>query len=284
MVVYRAAAAPGAVRWPYRLYRALAAPLVSLWVHRRVLGALARHDLRASYAGTVGGVAWAVVGPLVPLLVLTAVFAAGLRLPMRGAPYLLGFATAYVPWTLLAASLTGAAGSIPTHRYLVKRVPFPVEVIPASAILTQACAHVCLLALAVAACAVGGHVRPGDLLLVPYFFGCAAVLAIGLGQIVAALAVVARDVVQLLPSFLHVWFWLTPIAWSSDRLPAPAQALMALNPASYVVAGYRHALMPASFSLPTPRETAIFWAMTAAVLALSSACFGRLRPHFWTTL
>src|SRR2546426_12528490 len=105
--------------------------LASLWIHRRVLTSLARHDLRKTHAGTAGGVAWTVLTPLIPLLIFTAVFSLGLRLPLGGAPYIFGFATAYVPWILLSSSITGAAGSILDHRYLIKRVVFPVEVIPA---------------------------------------------------------------------------------------------------------------------------------------------------------
>src|SRR5882672_6603803 len=96
--------------------------LASLWIHRRVLTSLARQDLRKTYAGTAAGVAWAVLTPLVPLLIFSAVFSLGLRLPLGRAPYIFGFATAYVPWVLLSSAVTGAAGSILDHRYLIKRV------------------------------------------------------------------------------------------------------------------------------------------------------------------
>jgi ABC-type polysaccharide/polyol phosphate export permease len=258
--------------------------LASLWVHRRLLASLARQDLRRTYAGTAAGLAWAVMTPLVPLLLFTAVFSLGLRLPLGGAPYVFGFAAAYVPWVLLSSSVSGAAGSILEHRYLVKRVPFPVEIIPADPILVQSLPHAILLALTAAACLMGGYGHLPQLLLIPYFYACAVVLAIGLGLFLSGLAVVVRDVQQFLASFLNLWFWVTPIAWAGSNLPPGARPLLALNPASYIVSGYRYALMPKVFPPPGRLEAAAFWSITAAMLLAGVACFRRLRTHLWDCL
>jgi len=258
--------------------------LASLWIHRRLLASLARHDLRRTYAGTAAGMAWAVLTPLVPLLVFTAVFSLGLRLPLGGAPYIFGFAAAYVPWVLLSGAINGAAGSILEHRYLVKRVPFPVEIIPADPILVQSLPHAILLALTAAACLIGGYGHLPELLLIPYFYACAVVLAISLGLFLSGLAVIVRDVQQLLTSFLNVWFWVTPIAWAGSNLPPAGRALLALNPASYVVSGYRYALMPKVFPPPGRLEAAAFWSVAVAMLLAGTASFRRLRAHFWDCL
>src|SRR5947207_4274452 len=77
--------------------------IVSLWTHRRVLGLLALHDLRRAYAGTAAGVLWTFVTPIIPMVIFSTIFAFGLRLPLGGAPYIFGFAAAYVPWVLLSA-------------------------------------------------------------------------------------------------------------------------------------------------------------------------------------
>lgn len=257
--------------------------LASLWTHRRVLASLARHDLRKTYAGTAAGVAWAVFTPVVQLLIFTAIFSLGLRLPLGGAPYIFGFAAAYVPWVLLANAISGATGSILEHRYLVKRVRFPVEIIPADPLLVHSLPHAILLPLTALACLIGGY-GGRELLLVVYFYLCAAVLTISAGLFLSGLAVVVRDVPQMLPSFLNVWFWVTPIAWVTTRLPPAGRTLMAFNPASYVVSGYRYALMPRVFAAPSTFETAAFWTMALAMLLIGSECFRRLRSDFWDCL
>jgi teichoic acid transport system permease protein len=258
--------------------------LASLWTHRRVLMSLARHDLRKPYVGTAAGVAWAVLTPLGPLLVFTAVFSLGLRLPLGGAPYIFGFAAAYVPWVLLSGAISGAAASILDHRYLVKRVLFPIEIIPADSVIVHSLPHAILLAGTAGACLLAGYGRFPELLLVFYYYLCAAILAIGVGLFLASLAVVVRDVQQMLPSFLNICFWITPIAWASSRLPPIGRTLLALNPASYIVSGYRYALMPRVFPAPGLSDTLAFWTVAGIMLAMSSICFRRLRSHFWDCL
>jgi teichoic acid transport system permease protein len=258
--------------------------IVSLWTNRRTLSSLARHDLRRTYAGTAGGILWTFLTPLIPILIFSAVFSFGLRLPLGGAPYIFGFAAAYVPWVLLSSSISSASGSIVAHRYLVKRILFPVEIIPADAVLVHSLPHAFLLALVGVACLIGGYLRFPDLLLVLYFYGCTVLFTMSAGLLVSSIAVVARDFQQMLPSILQVWFWLTPIAWTSAQLPRPARTLMALNPAGYIVSGYRHALMPKIFAAPTAWESAAFWIVCLGMLVIGAACFRRLRDHFWDCL
>jgi ABC-type polysaccharide/polyol phosphate export permease len=258
--------------------------LASLWIHRRVLTSLARQDLRKTYAGTVAGVAWAVLTPLIPLLVLGAVFSLGLRLPLGRAPYIFGFAAAYVPWVLLSSAITGAAGSILDHRHIVKRVPFPVEIIPAESILVQSLPHAILLTLTAVICGAAGYGHFPAVLLVFYFYACALVLAISVGLMLSGLAVVVRDVQQMLPSMMNVWFWITPIAWAGTALPPAGRTLLLFNPAGYIVSGYRYALMPEIFAAPDRTEAAAFWSISVLMLLIGSASFRRLRTHFWDCL
>lgn len=258
--------------------------LAGFWSNRRLLSSLARQELRRTYAGTAAGLAWAVLTPLIPLLCFTAVFSLGLRLPLGGAPYVLGFAAAYVPWILLSGAVNGAAGSIVSHRYLVKRVRFPIEIVPGSAIVVQSLPHAILLVLTMTAAIAGGFARTSGLLLLPYFFACAVALALGLGMIFSALTVIMRDVQQLLVSVIGVWFWLTPVAWAADALPPRGRPLLVLNPAAYVVSGYRHALMPDLFRAPSRDESVVFWLIVSGLILTGSALFRRLRPHFWECL
>jgi teichoic acid transport system permease protein len=257
--------------------------LTSLWNQRRTLIALARHDARRAYAGTTARRLWPLLTLLVPFVILAAVFSLGLRLSLDGAPYVYAFAAAYVPWMLLYAAITGSAGSIVEHRHLVKRVRFPVELIPAAPPITQTLPHLALLAVTAIACAAAGQGGVA-LLTVPYYYVCAIVLALAVGLLLASLAVVVRDVTRALPSVLQVWFWITPIAWTGTQLPEGARRLPDLNPAAYVVSGYRHALMPQSFAAPTAVQAGLFWVMTVLLFASGAYVFQRLRPHFWESL
>jgi teichoic acid transport system permease protein len=255
-----------------------------VWTNRHLLASLARQELRRTYAGTAAGIAWAVLTPLVPLVCFTAVFSLGLRLPLGNAPYVLSFAAAYVPWVLLSGAIGGAVGSIVAQRHLVKRVRFPLQIVSASSIVVQSLPHAFLLVLTLVASVSSGYAGWRGLLLLPYFYGCTIALAHGIGLMLSALAVIVRDVQQLLPSLLNVWFWITPISWAPTALPPRGQALLAFNPAAYVVSGYRHALMPRAFAAPTAADGIAFWTIAAVLLLAGASLFRRLRPHFWECL
>ncbi|HEY0323196.1 MAG TPA: ABC transporter permease [Pyrinomonadaceae bacterium] len=258
--------------------------VASMWSNRRALRLLAIQNLRRTYAGTLGGQLWTFLTPLFTILIFSVVFAFALKIPLGNAPYIYGFSAAYIPWLLLSLSITGAAGSLIEHRYLVKRLSFPIEVIPAHKMLVQLLSHTFLLTLVSAVCLTAGYGRLPMLALVLYFYMCAAIFLIGVGLLVSSITVVVRDFQQMLPSIMQVWFWLTPIAWDSARLSPQSRALLALNPASYVVSGYRYALMPKIFAAPTVFDTVMFWTTTLGMLMIGSLCFRRLRSHFWECL
>jgi ABC-type polysaccharide/polyol phosphate export permease len=258
--------------------------LGALWTHRRALAAVARYSLQRHQAGTTGGLAWTFLAPLVPLLVVSTLFAVGLKLPLGGAPYAFGFAAGFVPWVLVSGAVAAASGSLVDHRYLVKRTHVPLAIVPASAVIVHSIPHTVALVIVGLACGVAGYGHLPDLLAVLYFYACAALFSLSAGLLLSALAVVARDLQHLLPSLLQVWFWITPIAWSATVLPAPLASLLALNPATYLVAGYRYALMPTVFAPPSWAASAAFWVVCLATLLLGTSCFRRLRPYFWDCL
>src|SRR5438874_9011617 len=96
----------------HRWYDTGVSEIASLWRHRRVLRSLAHHDMRKAYAGTAGGLLWSLITPLVPILIFSAIFSYGIRLPLGKAPYIFGFSAAYVPWTFLTVSITSSSSSL----------------------------------------------------------------------------------------------------------------------------------------------------------------------------
>ena len=148
----------------------------------------------------------------------------------------------------------------------------------------QSVPHCFLFLIIGSACAAGGYGHFPEALLIVYFWMCMIIFALSVAWLLSALTVIARDVQQMLPAILNVWFWLTPVAWSSDRLAPPARTLLAFNPASYIVSGYRYALMPKVFAAPSPFETAAFWTMTVTIFVIGASSFRRLRPYFWDCL
>jgi ABC-type polysaccharide/polyol phosphate export permease len=248
-----------------------------------MLMSVARHGLRRTYAGTTAGAAWAVLSAVLPFLVIGVVFSVALRARLGGAPYLFGFAAAYVPWVFISGALTDAAGSLLEHRYLVKRVPFQLHLLPTASLVANLLPHAILLAIVIVVGALGGYGGP-QLLELPYYLVCMLAVCGGLGLAAAAVSVVLRDASRTMPLVIQVWFWATPIAWDPARAPEAVRTALNLNPAAYVVAGYRHGILPHAFAAPTLAQSLVFWVVTPAILAAGMGTFVRLRPHFWESL
>ena len=214
-----------------------------LWQYRELLYFLTWRDLKVRYRQTVLGAGWAVIQPLVTMLVFSVIFGRLAGIPSDGAPYPVFAFAALVPWTFFATGVTQAANSLVGSQNLLKKVYFPRLVIPISAVVAGfvdlAIAGIVLLALM-----LGFGIVPGlaSVFIVP-LVGLAFVTALGVGVWLSALNVRYRDVRHIVPFLLQVWLFATPIAYPSSLLDEPWRTLYALNPMVGVVEGTRWALL-----------------------------------------
>lgn len=249
--------------------------------HRRMVWILAIRQIRDRYAGTIGGAIWAVLNPLLLLLVFWVVFGVGLRMGSEtGRPFVLVLFCGLVPWMTFSEALNGAASSITGRAYLVKKIAFPLEILPVTHLLAALFTHgVLLLILAIILAAY--QVVPGiGILLLPYYLLAMCALASGLSMLLAAVVVFYRDVLQGLGVFLNIWFWLTPIVWPPEMVSARLQPLLNLNPLNYVISGYRESLLAPQPVLPDVMSTVYFWGVVTVLWFLGSGAFRRLKHSF----
>lgn len=217
--------------------------LAGLWQYRELLYFLTWRDLKVRYRQTFLGAAWAVIQPLVTMVVFSVIFGRLAGIPSDGVPYPVFAFAALVPWTFFATGVTQAANSLVGSQNLVKKVYFPRLVIPIGAVLTGivdlAIAGVVLIVLMFAFGIVPGL---GIVWIVP-LVGLAFITSLGVGVWLAALNVRYRDIRYLVPFLLQVWLFATPIAYPSSLLDEPWRTLYALNPMVGVVEGTRWALL-----------------------------------------
>lgn len=255
--------------------------LKQLFLHRRLVWLLGLTCLRDRYTGTLGGMVWAVVNPLLLLLVFWVVFGAGLKLQAdSGPPFVVVLFCGLIPWMTFNESLSGAAGSITARAYLVKKIAFPLEILPFTHILAAVLSHGVLLVI-LAGFLVWYSVIPGmGILLLPYYLLAMCALASGLGFLLAATAVFNRDVLQGLGVVLNIWFWVTPIVWRAEMLSPALEPMLYFNPLNYVVSGYRASLLSAEFTPPEVQVTLYFWAIVTLMWLLGTSIFLRLKNSF----
>ncbi len=244
-----------------------------LWSHREILYFLVWRDIKVRYRQTVIGAAWAIVQPLITMVVFS-VFLGGLaKVPSDGVPYPVFAFAALVPWTFFANGLNQSANSLVASGHLITKVYFPRLLIPMGRVLAAlpdlAITLVVLLGLTLY---YGFRPSVALCLWLPFFMLLAFVTVLGVGLWLSALNVKYRDIQHVLPFLIQIWLFATPIAYPSSLVPAPWRILYALNPMVGVVEGFRWALLGTSHA---PGSVTVASVLAAAVILVTGAFFFR---------
>jgi lipopolysaccharide transport system permease protein len=214
-----------------------------LWDFRELCYFLIWRDMKVRYKQTLLGAAWAVIPPLLMMVVFTLVLQKVAHLSSEGKPYALFSYAGLVPWTLFTASLAGVAASMMSNSQLVSKVYFPRLVLPMAAAVTPVIDFLiamCLLAVLMVAFSTAPTVA---VLLLPLFTLLTVVAAFAIGLWFAALNVKYRDFQYTVPFIIQIGLFVTPVAYATSSLPKAAQSFLALNPMVGVIEGFRWALL-----------------------------------------
>ena len=219
--------------------------LGELWDYRDLLGTLVWRNLTVRYKQSLIGIGWAVLKPVMQMLVFSVVFGRLANLPSDGMPYPVFLYAGLLPWTYFATTITSASGSLLGGGNMINKVYFPRMVLPFSYLFTG------LLDLAVAMVVLFGmmvwyraDVAFGpQMLLFPVFFVPAVACAGGLSLWLCALAVRYRDVHHLVPYLLQIGMFATPVVYAVRLLPERFRWVLQLNPMTGVIEGFRWALL-----------------------------------------
>jgi lipopolysaccharide transport system permease protein len=252
--------------------------LDELWEYRELLYFLVWRDVKVRYKQTVLGAAWAILQPLLTMVVFSLFFGKLGRIPSDGLPYPIFSFAALVPWTFFASGLGQGANSLVGSQNLIKKVYFPRLVIPISSVLAGvvdfAIAFLVLLAMMLAY----GIVPTAAALWLPLLLLLALVTALGVSLWLSALNVQFRDIRYTVPFLTQLWLFATPIAYPSSLLPEPWRTVYALNPMVGVVEGFRWALLGTD-TAPGPMVLASSLA-ALALLASGAYYFRRMEKSF----
>jgi lipopolysaccharide transport system permease protein len=232
--------APIIVIQPSRGWRAL--DLRELWWFRELVYFLALRDVKVRYKQTALGVAWVILQPLLAMGIFSIVF--GQRgLTTNGVPYPLFVVSGLVPWFYFSNATTGASGSVVGNTQLISKVYFPRLAIPLAAVLAGLVDLGIGLLLAIALVIAFGVGLGPQLLALPLLIVLLVLTALGVSVWLSALDVQYRDVRYAVPFFIQVWLFATPVIYAAADVPERWQPLLALNPLTGVIEGFRWALL-----------------------------------------
>lgn len=214
-----------------------------LWRYRELLFFLAWRDILVRYKQTMLGVAWAVLRPLLTMLVFTLVFSKLAKLPSGGVPYPILVFAALLPWQLFASGMSDAGNSLLSNANMISKVYFPRLIVPVSAVIVSLLDFM-ISALLLAAIMVWYGFSPDwRIVTVPLFLVIAALTALGAGLWTAALSVKYRDFRFIVPFAVQLGLYASPIGFSSTVVPLEWRLLYSLNPMVGVIDGFRWAIL-----------------------------------------
>jgi lipopolysaccharide transport system permease protein len=240
--------------------------------YRELLFFLVWRDLKVRYKQTVLGIAWAVLQPLLTMLVFALFFGRLARVPSDGVPYALFAYAALVPWTFFATGLTMSSNSLVGSANLITKVYFPRLTIPLATVLASLVDFALAFPVLFGLMWYYGVAPTAQVVWLPLFAALAFITALGVGLWLSALNVEFRDVRHIVPFLTQLWMFATPIAYPSSLLPEKWRALYALNPMVGVVEGFRWALLGTD---TRPGPMVAVSALAAVALLVGGAFFFR---------
>ena len=253
--------------------------LSEFWAARELLYFLIWRDVKVRYKQTLLGVLWVIIQPLVMILIFTLFFGrlAHIDAHTDGIPYPIFAFAGLLPWTFFANALNSGSNSLVSSTHLITKIYFPRTIIPAAAVMAG------LVDFALAGIILGAmmiYYRLAvtvTLLLLPLLIALMVLLALGVGMILSALNVKYRDVRHALPFLVQIWMFASPVIYPSTIVPERWRWILALNPMTGIIEGFRASLFG------RPIEWGLLAASAAVILAIlvcSTFAFRRMEKSF----
>ncbi|MBZ0104053.1 MAG: ABC transporter permease [Sulfuricella denitrificans] len=238
-----------------------------------------KRDLKSRYTGSFGGALWGILNPLMTVAVFYVVFAVVLkiRIPELASEsgYFYFLLAGLLPWMGISEGLSRAVGSLVAQEQFIQKLVFPIEIIPATVVVSSFVTQLVGLLILLALLAAGGVLHLSSLVWLPFLFIAQLILCLGMGMLFAILTVHVKDLAQLVPVFLQVFFYLTPIIYARSMVPAKYHYLYAFNPFAGLIDLYQRVFL----GLPLNPDSALslaIWVLIAGAGGL--LMFRALKP------
>ncbi len=250
-----------------------------LWRYRELFYFLAWRDVLVRYKQTAVGVLWAVLRPMLTMLVFTFVFGKLAGLPAGNAPYAILVLAALLPWQFFANALTEAGGSLVSNAGMISKVYFPRLVVPTSAVIVSFVDFAISFVILAALLAWYGYAPDWRLLTLPLFVLAAFAVAMGAGLWIAALNVKYRDFRYVIPFTVQFGLYISPVGFSSSIVPERWWLAYSLNPMVGVIDGFRWAILRGEAPLYWP-GLMLSMVLVAVVLVSGIVYFRKTEKSF----
>ena len=258
------------------------------WKNRTLIWRLTKNDFKKRYAGSYLGMVWAMIQPIITVVVYWFVFEKGLSAGAVKAregvdiPYVLWLTSGLVPWFYFSEGITNGTNALLEYSYLVKKVVFKISILPIIKLVAATFIHAFFVGVLLIIAMMYGYMPNLYTLQIFYYSFCLFVLMLAMSYCTCAIVVFFRDLAQIINIGLQVGMWATPILWNIGMLEnyPKLRVLFKLNPLTYIVNGYRSAIYEESWFFEHFYSSTYFWIFTVTLFCVGSLIFKRLKVHF----
>jgi lipopolysaccharide transport system permease protein len=220
----------------------LALDLGELWAYRDLVYFFIWRDVKVRYKQTVIGAAWAILQPVLTMLIFSLFFGKLAKIPSQGLPYPIFYYSALLPWMYFAAAMQSATSIVVENQRVITKIYFPRVVLPISSVMAGLVDFAISFAVLLVLMAYYRMVPTSAVIWLPLFTLLAVMTALGVGLWLSALNAMYRDVRYVVPFLVQFWMFASPVAYPSSLVPAKWRWLYGLNPMAGVIEGFRWAL------------------------------------------
>lgn len=251
-----------------------------LWRYRELFFVLAWRDVAVRYKQTVIGLVWALIQPLLTMVVFTVIFSKVAKLPPEGAaPYALLVYAGLLPWQFFSTSLTGASNSLIGNASLISKVYFPRLIVPTAAVVVSFVDFLISFVILVGLMFWYQFLPGWQIRTLPLFVVMAFLASLGLGLWITALNLKYRDFRYIIPFIVQFGLYVSPVGFSSSVVPDEWRLLYSMNPVVGVIDGFRWAILGGSSTIYLPGFL-LSWGVIAFLLWLGIRRFRKMEKSF----
>lgn len=264
------------------MWNAVKIVLSENWNNRQRMLRLASYELKSQNYGTMFGSLWNFLNPALQIFTYWFVFAIGLRqeAPKEGVPYIIWMIAGLIPWFFISTTLQTSTNSIYSYAGILKRMKFPLAIVPVKTVFAQFFAHLlAMLVVFVVMICAGVSFTIKNLQLV-YFMFCSICFLVAFSLMFSAVTVLFKDFQKILGSIIRLLFYITPIVWNTDSLPENLKNVLKLNPLYYLVEGYRESLISPYGLWHHKEEMCYFWIVTIILFLFGCKVHVKFRRQF----
>jgi lipopolysaccharide transport system permease protein len=220
----------------------LAVDLPELWAYRELLYFFVWRDIKVRYKQTIIGAAWAVLQPVLTMIVFSVFFGKLAKIPSGGLPYPIFYYCALLPWMYFSSAMQGATNIVVDNQRVITKIYFPRVVLPIASVIPGLLDFAISFGVFLFMMAYYRIEPTLAVIWLPVFLLLAVLTALGVGLWLSALNALYRDIRYVVPFLVQFWMFASPVAYPSSLVPAKWRWLYGLNPLAGVIEGFRWAL------------------------------------------